>query len=75
MKMIPSQIRDSVYREPLPHDNRKFGMRYYGMNRAAVIREAEAAVKRVDPYRQPHIKSIYERNYYWNVEIAWYSLD
>jgi fructose 1,6-bisphosphatase len=65
----------TVYQETMPHDNRKFGTRYYGKDKTLVIDRAQTAVKAIDPYRHPHASATYLRGGYWNVEVMWYSLD
>lgn len=73
---MPADPRETeVLSEQLPHDNRKFGIRFYGRDHGAVRSRADDAVHRIDSYASPHVSNTSLHNGLWNIEVSWYSLD
>lgn len=69
-------IQDAtVYSEKLPNDFRRFGKRFFGLNKEMVLTRAQEAVKTLDRYSSPHMTYPCKRDKYWSVDVYWYSLD
>jgi hypothetical protein len=64
-----------VFSERLPHDNRKFGIRFSGRDYDAVRARADDVLHWITPYASPHISSTSVRDGLWIIEVGWYSLD